>query len=135
MNQSVIVIVALLLFVAIAWAVISGKLLVPVVFSTFPVIAALILGYGADEISTFIVNGLDSTYKTVALFIFSVAYFSTLNDVGIFDVLISKMISNRDHSSGKLQKRERADEQDQGVWKKLNLLRHADVFSERYGGY
>lgn len=98
-DRSVIV-VAMLLFAAIAWAVISGKLLVPAVFGTFPVIAALILGYDVDEIGTFIMNGLDSTYKTVALFIFSVAYFSTLSDVGIFDVLISKVIKkmgNRIH--------------------------------------
>lgn len=100
MNQSLIVIVALILFVAIAWAIISGKILVPVVFGTFPIIAALILGYSVDEISTFIMNGLNSTYKTVALFIFSVTYFSTLSDVGIFDVLISKVIKkmgNRIH--------------------------------------
>lgn len=100
MNQTLIVIVALVLFVAIAWAIISGKILVPVVFGTFPIIAALVLGYSVDEISKFIMDGLNSTYKTVALFIFSVAYFSTLSDVGIFDVLISKVIKkmgNRIH--------------------------------------
>ena len=92
MNQTLIAAVALLLFAAITWTVIRGKMLVPAVFGTFPIIAALILGYSVDEIGAFIMDGLNSTYKTAVLFIFSAAYFSTLNDVGIFNVLVSRGI-------------------------------------------
>ena len=101
---SIIVIVVLLL---------SGKVSMPVIFTFVPIIAALICGFAGVLTSTakdgtvttisgivpiltaingYITTGLNSVLSTVALFTFAVIYFQILNDVGMFDVIVNKVM-------------------------------------------
>ncbi len=61
-------------------------------FAVLPVIGALICGFGPKEILGFIDKGTATVWKTAILFIFSVCYFSTMNDAGLFDPLVKGLI-------------------------------------------
>lgn len=61
-------------------------------FSILPVIGAAICGFGFTEIMEFINTGMGSVWKTAILFIFSVCYFSVMNDAGLFDPLVQGLV-------------------------------------------
>lgn len=71
----------------------KGKASAALCFSTLPVIGALIAGFSFSEIFEFISKGMDSVWKTAILFIFSVCYFSIMNDTGLFDPLVRRLVS------------------------------------------
>ena len=79
----VAVIVALLL---------KGKMSPIVVLITIPTIAALLAGFGISDIGTFIVDGVKTTQNNAVLFIFSITYFGIMTDVGLFDILVGKLV-------------------------------------------
>ncbi len=55
------------------------------VFSTLPLIAALIVGSGVTGSMTMIAKGVIKVLPTAALFVGSITYFGIMNDVGLFD--------------------------------------------------
>ncbi len=61
-------------------------------FSILPVIGAAVCGFGFTEIMEFINTGMGSVWKTAILFIFSVCYFSIMNDAGLFDPLVQGLV-------------------------------------------
>ena len=61
-------------------------------FSILPVIGALICGFSFPEILEFINKGMGSVWKTAILFIFSVCYFSVMNDAGLFEPLVKGLV-------------------------------------------
>ena len=61
-------------------------------FSILPVIGALICGFSFAEILDFINTGMGSVWKTAILFIFSVCYFSVMNDAGLFEPLVKGLV-------------------------------------------
>lgn len=61
-------------------------------FSILPVIGAAVCGFGFTEIMEFINTGMGSVWKTAILFIFSVCYFSVMNDAGLFDPLVQGLV-------------------------------------------
>ncbi len=82
----------------IAFILIRGNVSISPVFVIIPIIGAAVLGYGISEIEGFVFSGLGSVYRVAALFAFAVMYFSFLNDVGMFDILVKKimgLMSNR----------------------------------------
>lgn len=79
----VAVIVALLL---------KGKMSPIVVLITIPTIAALLAGFGISDIGKFIVDGVKTTQNNAVLFIFSITYFGIMTDVGLFDILVGKLV-------------------------------------------
>lgn len=70
----------------------TGKVSLPPIFIVVPVVACIICGFNLGDINKFIGTGLTSVLNTVALFTFAVLFFSILNDVGMFDVIVSKMM-------------------------------------------
>lgn len=61
-------------------------------FAMLPVIGAVLCGFGAKDILGFVNKGETTMWKTAILFIFSVCYFSTMNDAGLFDPLVKALV-------------------------------------------
>lgn len=61
-------------------------------FSVLPVIGAVICGFGFADILGFIDKGMSTVWKTAILFIFSVCYFSVMNDAGMFEPLVKGLV-------------------------------------------
>lgn len=61
-------------------------------FSILPVIGAAICGFGFADIVGFIDTGMGSVWKTALLFIFSVSFFSTMSEAGLFDPLVNGLV-------------------------------------------
>ena len=61
-------------------------------FIILPIIGALICGFGLKDIAGFIRDGLSSVLVSSSLFAFAIFYFSILGDVGMFDVIIQKLL-------------------------------------------
>jgi len=77
------VIVALLL---------SNKMSIIPVFGIIPIVAALILGFNLKDIQGFMGDGFASVLNTIILFSFAVMFFSLLSDVGMFDVIVNRVM-------------------------------------------
>lgn len=71
---------------------ITNKTSIIPVFGVIPIIAAFILGYGIEDIQTFMSDGFTSVLNTVVLFSFAVMFFSLLSDVGMFDVIVNRVM-------------------------------------------
>ncbi|AOT69815.1 CitMHS family transporter [Geosporobacter ferrireducens] len=87
-----VTVVGFILLLAVVMVLIKGRVALPIVFVLFPVIAAVILGFPMSEITGFVGKGLSSVLNVAALFTFSVTYFSMMNDVGMFDVIVKKVM-------------------------------------------
>lgn len=69
-----------------------GKTTPVVAFVLLPLAAAILVGFTPTEIAEFVTKGVTSTWKTAALFIFSVTYFGIMSDAGMFDKIIKKLV-------------------------------------------
>jgi len=58
-----------------------------------PIIGALAAGFGMTEIGGFFNEGIDSVMNVVIMFIFAILFFGVMQDAGLFDPIINKMIS------------------------------------------
>ena len=91
-TTAMTVVVGTFLLVLTAVMLLRGRLSVPFVFILFPIAAALILGFPLSDISKFAAEGMGKVTSTVAIMTFAIAYFGTLNDVGVFDVIVGKVM-------------------------------------------
>src|SRR5699024_2268867 len=57
-----------------------------------PIIAALVTGFGLSDIGGFFTEGIDKVIDVVIMFIFAILYFGIMQQVGLFDPLINKMV-------------------------------------------
>ena len=78
-----ILIVALLLW---------GKSTPAVVFILLPIIVGFAVGFTAEEMSGYIASGVSGVATTAILFIFAVLFFGVMNDAGVFDVIVGKVL-------------------------------------------
>ncbi len=96
MTPTTVGILGLVCITAIMVTLSKSKTHPAIAFIVFPSLLAvlLVLGgyYTIPDIAKLIKAGFDSTSPTAALFVFSVLYFSTMNDTGMFDVIINKMM-------------------------------------------
>lgn len=83
--------VGFIMVLVLILCLIKKKLLPPLAFIIFPVIAALICGFGVSEIGEFAQKGISGMVKTVSLFVFSISFFSLMSDAGIFDAIVNKL--------------------------------------------
>lgn len=74
------------------FVLIKEKLSPPVAFILLPLIAAILAGCGAEEISGFVATGLSTMLDTAVLFIFSISYFTLMSEAGLFDPIINFLI-------------------------------------------
>ncbi|MGW8115198.1 SLC13 family permease [Caproicibacterium sp. NSD3] len=61
----------------------------PVAFISLPLIAALIAGYSVEQIGGFVGDGMKSMLGTAILFVFSISYFTMMDEIGLFDPIIN----------------------------------------------
>lgn len=69
-----------------------GKISPIAVFGTIPIIGALLIMADVNSINEWIGEGLSTVWKTAVLFIFSVEYFGIMSDVGMFDVIVNRLV-------------------------------------------
>lgn len=84
--------VGFIMLLLIVIVLLSGKVSLPPIFVVIPIIAALICGFSMAEIGNFIQSGLNATLNTAVLFAFALTYFCCLNEIGIFDVIVAKVL-------------------------------------------
>lgn len=63
----------------------------PVAFIGLPIIAALFAGFGFTDIGGFIGTGMKSMLSTAVLFVFSISYFTLMDEIGLFDPIINAL--------------------------------------------
>lgn len=78
--------------ISIVTLLIRGKVIPIVALTLIPIIGALVAGFGMEEIGGFFKSGLGSVMNVVVMFIFAIIFFGILQDAGLFDPLINKMI-------------------------------------------
>jgi citrate-Mg2+:H+ or citrate-Ca2+:H+ symporter, CitMHS family len=78
-----ILIVALLLW---------GKSTPAVVFILLPIIVGFAVGFSPTDMSEYIKSGVASVSTTAILFIFAVLFFGVMNDAGVFDRIVNKVL-------------------------------------------
>ena len=78
-----ILIVALLLW---------GKSTPAVVFILLPIITGFVVGFTPAEMSGYIAAGVSGVATTAILFIFAVLFFGVMNDAGVFDRIVGKVL-------------------------------------------
>ena len=86
------VIVAIIMFVAMVALILADKFHVSLVFVLVPTIAALVLGFSPKEIGNFAMDGFKSVANTATMMTFAILYFGILWKVGVFDLLIQKVL-------------------------------------------
>ena len=82
-------VMGILMIATIVWALIQSKTNPVPIFVIVPIIAAVIVGFGPQDIFEFIKVGVSKTWSTAVLFIFSLVFFSLMGDVGLFDPMVN----------------------------------------------
>ncbi len=80
------------MIILIVVLLLKGKMAPIVVLAVVPTVAALLLGFGPQEIGGFIKDGIGTTTSNGILFIFSVIYFGVMSDTGMFDVIVNFLV-------------------------------------------
>lgn len=78
---------------AIVLLLISGRITPIVGLVLIPIIGAFLAGFGVEEIGVFFQDGIASVMNVVIMFIFAILFFGIMQDTGLFDPLINKMIA------------------------------------------
>lgn len=86
---SIIGLVTILLIVAL---LLHGKLIPVIPLVLIPIVAAFATGFNFAEIGEFFNEGISGVINVVIMFIFAILYFGIMQNAGLFDPLIRKMI-------------------------------------------
>ncbi|MBB3212750.1 CitMHS family citrate-Mg2+:H+ or citrate-Ca2+:H+ symporter [Herbaspirillum sp. Sphag1AN] len=70
----------------------SGRASPLFTFIAVPLSAAVIAGFSIDQILGFVSHGMSIVAPIVALFIFAILFFSTMNEQGLFDPLVNWVV-------------------------------------------
>lgn len=89
MSLSLIGLITILVIVAL---LISGRVTPIVAMVIPPILGALAAGFSMGEIGGFFESGVGSVINVAIMFIFAIIFFGILQDVGLFDPLINKMV-------------------------------------------
>ncbi|QOS99877.1 citrate transporter [Brevibacterium sp. JNUCC-42] len=90
MSLSLIGLITILIIVTL---LISGKVIPIVAMVIPPLLGALMAGYSFVEIGSFFGSGVSSVINVAIMFIFAIIFFGIMQDVGLFDPLINKMVA------------------------------------------
>ena len=97
MNENLVGILGLICIAAIVMTLLKGRTQPAITFILYPTALAVILiigqWYSFDDITAMIRSGFNSTGPTAALFVFSILFFGIMNDAGMFDVIIRKLMA------------------------------------------
>ncbi len=86
-------IIGLITIVIIVALLISGKVSPIVGLVLVPIVGAFAAGFNFEQIGEFFTSGTSSVASVAIMFIFAILFFGVMQDVGLFDPLINKMIS------------------------------------------
>ncbi|RNF38913.1 CitMHS family transporter [Planococcus salinus] len=86
-------IIGLLTILVIVALLISNKITPIVALVLVPIVGAFVAGFNFEEIGGFFNSGIESVMSVVIMFIFAILFFGIMQDVGLFDPLINKMIA------------------------------------------
>lgn len=84
--------IGLVTILVIVLLLLSGKVTPIIGLVLVPIAGALLAGFGFGEIGVFFNDGVGKVLSVVIMFIFAILYFGIMNDVGLFDPLINRMI-------------------------------------------
>ena len=87
---SIIGLVTILIVVVL---LISGKVSPFVGLLLVPMGGAFAAGFNLEQIGEFFTSGTQSVFSVVVMFVFAIIFFGIMQDVGVFDPLINKMIA------------------------------------------
>lgn len=71
---------------------ITGKTTPVVAFTGLPIVFGLLLGFSLAEIGEYITAGVSGVLSVATMFVFAIIFFSIMSDVGVFDVIVGKLI-------------------------------------------
>lgn len=87
-----------LMLFSMIYLLLKGKSSPIILFIVLPVVAGVCAGFSPIQIGEFAAAGLEKTTSNAVLFIFSIIYFGVMNDAGMFDVLIDKLVAKAGNS-------------------------------------
>ncbi|HIW13077.1 MAG TPA: citrate:proton symporter [Candidatus Salinicoccus stercoripullorum] len=85
-------VIGLLVILIIVTLLITQKLNPIVALVIVPFIGALFAGFGFGEITEFFNDGINSVISVVIMFVFAILFFGIMQDTGLFNPIISKMV-------------------------------------------
>lgn len=86
-------IIGLITIVIIVALLISGKVSPIVAMVLVPIVGAFAAGFNFNQIGEFFTSGTSSVAGVAIMFIFAILFFGIMQDVGLFDPLINRMIT------------------------------------------
>jgi CitMHS family citrate-Mg2+:H+ or citrate-Ca2+:H+ symporter len=86
-------IIGLATILIIVLLLLSGRITPIIGLVLVPIIGALFAGFGFAEIGILFGEGIDRVMNVVIMFIFAILFFGVMQDVGLFDPIINKMIA------------------------------------------
>lgn len=96
MSTTLVGILGIVMIALLVFALFKNMTIPSIAFIAFPAVLALALYvggyYNLKQINGLITAGVRSTAPTATLFVFSVLFFSIMTDVGLFDVVIGKLL-------------------------------------------
>lgn len=90
--MDMLAVIGFVLMATLMFVLIKEKMAPPVAFILLPLLAAVIAGFGLEELAGFIATGMKTMLGTAVLFIFSISYFTMMSDAGLFDPVINFLI-------------------------------------------
>lgn len=85
-------IVGLLTILIVMFLIMTKKCSTMIALIAVPMIACIIVGQGA-EMGGYITSGIKSVAATGVMFIFAVAFFGVMGDVGAFEIVVNKILT------------------------------------------
>ncbi len=98
--MSTLALVGFVLMVVLMIVLIKGWVTPSVAFIVLPLIAAGAAGFGVTEIGGFIKSGMGSMLNTAVLFVFSISYFTLMDEAGLFDPIINYLTQKGGNKHG-----------------------------------
>lgn len=86
-------IIGLLVIITIVVLLISNKIAPVVALVLVPIVGAFAAGFNFKEIGEFFNSGINDVISVVIMFIFAILFFGIMQDTGVFDPLINKMLA------------------------------------------
>ncbi|MFF3099368.1 CitMHS family transporter [Viridibacillus arvi] len=90
MSLSLIGFITIIVIMAL---LISGKVTPIVAMVLPPILGALIAGFSFSEVGGFFESGVSSVINVAIMFIFAIIFFGIMQDVGLFDPIINKLVA------------------------------------------
>lgn len=84
-------IIGFVLMIVLMLVLIKSWVSPPVAFIGLPLFAAIFAGFSMAEIGEFVSSGMKSMLSTAVLFVFSISYFTLMDEIGLFDPIINAL--------------------------------------------